>query len=343
MQSLFAKGGFDFNLRDVPVPAPGANEVLVKVHACGLCGTDLHFARDWPGDYAPLGHEIAGEIVEVGKNINAYHAGDRVIVEDIALCGMCPDCKEGNPHLCRKGPSLNGQPGMSEYLAVDQRLLNPFDGLDFIDASLVEPCAVAINATLNAQIPLGGKVVVFGPGPIGLMCVRLAKLAGATKVVLIGTSAKVKREAARFAVGIQMGADKIIESSETDAVEAVKGFFGGGADSVIVTSPPKTVPQAMQMTKFGGIVSIAGINLGGQSKIELDVNELIFNKVTLKPTFAEPALKFPTAIRLIREGAIDSKKIITHTFTFGQAEELIRQSFDGSKEVIKAVLLPGAK
>lgn len=343
MKALFAKGELRFDLRDVEIPIPRDNEVLVKVKACGLCGTDLHFAKDWQGDFMPLGHEIAGEVVESGKNVSAYKPGDMVIVEDIAMCGMCADCKEGNPHLCRNGPVLDGQPGMSEYLAVDQRLLNKLDGMDYVEASLVEPCAVAINTTINAQIPLGGKVAVFGPGPIGLMCVRLAKLSGASKAILIGTSVKIKREAARFKVGEEMGAEKIIEADESDAVEVVKEYFGGGADCVIVTSPPKTIEQAIRMVKFGGTVSFAGINLGGKSKIEIDVNELIFNKITLKPTFAEPALRFPTAVRLIREGVLDAKKIISHTFTFDQAEDLIRMSLNGSMEVIKAVLLPNGK
>jgi len=340
MKALFAKGEFQFDLREVAVPSPKDGEVLVKVRACGLCGTDLHFSKDWKEDYAPLGHEIAGEVVETGKGVHGFKAGDKVIVEDVTQCGVCSDCKNGAPYKCRRGPTLNGQPGMSEYLCVDYRMLNPFDGIDFVSASLVEPCAVSINAVLNAKIPLGGNVVVLGPGPIGLMCVRIAKLMGAAKVVLIGTTGKNRKGAARFRVGELMGADKIVESCETNAVEAVKDYFNGGADSIIVTSPPVTLSDAIKMARYGGVISLAGIDLGRRSKVEIDVNELIFNKITINSTFAEPAQSFPSSIKLVKEGLIDAGSIITHTFSFEEAPEIIRKSFSGDEGIVKAVLVP---
>ncbi|HHW47242.1 MAG TPA: alcohol dehydrogenase catalytic domain-containing protein [Clostridiaceae bacterium] len=340
MKALFAKGEFQFDIREMPVPSPKEGEVLVKVRACGVCGTDLHISKNWKEDYAPLGHEISGEVVEVGKGVHGYKPGDKVIVEDVAQCGVCSDCKNGATYKCRSGPTLNGQPGMSEYLCVDYRMLNHFDGIDFVNASLVEPCAVSINAVLNAKVQLGSNVVVLGHGPIGLMCVRIAKLMGAAKVALVGTSGKNKKGAARFKAGEKMGADKIIESSETDAVEAVKSYFKGGADSIIVTSPPETLPDAIKMARYGGVISIAGIDLGGRSKVEIDVNELIFNKITINSTFAEPAQSFPTSIKLIREGLLDAGSIITHTFSFEEAPEIIRKCFSGDEGIVKAVLVP---
>ena len=178
MQALFAKAPFQIEIRELPMPRPGPGEVLVKVHACGLCGTDLHFVRDWAGDPMPLGHEIAAEVVEPGPGVTAYRPGERVIVEDVGMCGVCENCKNGRYDRCRNNYNLNGQPGMAEYMAVNEHLLNRFEGLDYVQASLVEPLAVAINAVLHAEIPLGGDVVVYGPGPIGLMCVRLAVCKG---------------------------------------------------------------------------------------------------------------------------------------------------------------------
>ena len=149
--------------------------MLVKVHACGLCGTDLHFARDWGPEYAPLGHEISAEVIEVGDGEIPYKPGDKVIVEDVAMCGICEACKSGEPYRCRNMYNLEDQPGMAEMMTVNYHLLDKFDDIPWIEATLVEPMAVAYNTVLAANIKLGGNVVVMGPGPIGLMCVKLAK------------------------------------------------------------------------------------------------------------------------------------------------------------------------
>jgi L-iditol 2-dehydrogenase len=343
MKAAFAKGGFQFDIREVPIPAPAEGEVLVKVHACGVCGTDMHFARDWPDDFMPLGHEIAAEVVERGHGVTAYKPGDKVIVEDVGMCGVCANCKNGEYDRCRNSYTLNGQPGMAEYMAVSEHLLDRFEGLEWAHASLVEPLAVGLNTVLHAEIPLAGDVVVYGPGPIGLMCVRVAKLQGAARVALVGYCCRTPREAKRMEVGRAFGADFIVDAAEGDPVEQVKSLPGwdGGVDRVIVTTPPRTLPAAVRMVKFGGLVSFIGIHLGGQSTAEIDVNELIFNKVTLRPTFAEPAVKFPVSIRLLREGMVDASRLVTHTFGFADLERVMRLNESGDEPIVKPVLMPG--
>jgi L-iditol 2-dehydrogenase len=340
MKAVFARKPFNFDIREIDIPKPGAGEVLVKVHACGLCGTDMHFAGDWTADFMPLGHEIAAEVVELGNGTVNSKVGDKVIVEDVGMCGVCEHCKNGESYRCRNNYNLNGQPGMAEYMAVNERLLNRFDGLDYVSASLTEPLAVGLNTVLNSEIPLAGSVVVFGPGPIGLMCVRVARLRGAGKVALVGYSANSAREVARMNVGADLGADFLIYAADDNPIEKVRSIFPNGADRIIVTSPPKTLPSAVKMAAFGGIVSFIGIDLGGASRVEIDVNDLIFNKVTLRPTFAEPGIKFPVAIRLLKEGLVDASKLVSHTFGFGETERMFRMNADGNDKVIKAVLVP---
>ena len=116
MKALYAKKSFDFKIEEKDPKKPGVDEVLVKVHACGLCGTDMHFARDWTEDYAPLGHEISAEVMEVGEGNIPYKTGDKVIVEDVALCGICENCKSGKTHMCRNMYDMEGQPGMAEMM-----------------------------------------------------------------------------------------------------------------------------------------------------------------------------------------------------------------------------------
>ena len=340
MKALYAKKSFDFNIENYEPKKPGMNEVMVKVHACGLCGTDMHFARDWTEGYAALGHEISAEIIELGEGDIPYKKGDKVIVEDVALCGICEDCKSGKPYLCRHMYDLGGQPGMAETMTVNFHLLDKFDDIPWVDATLVEPMAVAYNTVKNGNIPLGGTVVVTGPGPIGLMCVRLAKLAGASKVILVGTSMKNLREKTRFEAGLSLGADEIVESTEYDPVKRVKEILPKGADTVLVTSPPKTLPVSLQYSRFGGTVSFIGIDLGGKSSVEVDINELIFNKISLIPTFAEPAQNFPQTIDLLRNKMVDASKIISHTFGFNKAEDIFRRSDSGEEPVLKAVFIP---
>ena len=340
MKAVFARSPFKFDIRELEIPRPSAGEVLVKVHACGLCGTDMHFAQDWTQDFMPLGHEIAAEVVELGKGAAKCKVGDKVIVEDVGLCGVCEHCKNGESYRCRNNYNLNGQPGMAEYMAVSEHLLNHFEGMDYVSASLTEPLAVALNTVLHAEIPLAGNVVVWGPGPIGLLCVRVSRLQGAGKGTLVGYSPNSAREVARMNVGADLGADHLLYAAADDPVERLRSIFPNGADRVIVTSPPKTLSAAIKMAAFGGIVSFIGINLGGQSAVELDVNDLIFNKVTLRPTFAEPGIKFPVSIRLLKEGIVDASKLISHTFGFDDTERTFRMNADGDEKVIKAVLVP---
>ena len=339
-KALYARHPMDFEVREITLPKLGADDVLVKVHACGVCGTDIHFAKDMKGDYNALGHEIAAEVMEVGKNVVVCKPGDRVIVEDCGMCGWCENCKNGHAHLCRNMYNLQGRPGMAEHMVVNQRLCDPFEGLDYVPASLTEPQAVALNSVVGAEIPLAGDVVVYGPGPIGLMCVRLAKLAGAAEVGLVGYDATCAREKARLEAGTKMGADFVVDAATEDAVQVVHDHFPNGADRVIVTSPPKSMEQAIEVGRFGELVSFIGINLGGQSTINVDVNDLIFNKRTLRPTFAEPAIKFPVSLKLLQKGMMDAKAIVTHTFTFDNYEAIFHGIVDGDQPILKAVCTP---
>lgn len=333
----------DFDLREIELPALGENDVLVKVHACGLCGTDIHFACETEGDYNPLGHEIAAEVMEIGKNVTNVKAGDRVIVEDCGMCGMCENCKNGNSQWCRNMYNLGGRPGMAEYMVVHERLCDKFQGLDYVPASLTEPQAVAITSVLIANIPLAGDVVVFGPGPIGLMCVRLAKLSGAASVGLVGYDASRAAERARFDVGRRLGADFVVDSAKEDAIEAVRRRFPNGADRVIVTSPPKSLETAIETGRFGETVCFIGIHLGGRSKITVDVNDLIFNKRALVPSFAEPAIKFPVSLKILKSGMMDAKALITHTFKLEDAKKIFKGIAEGNEPIIKAVCTPHAR
>jgi L-iditol 2-dehydrogenase len=339
-RGLYGRKGLDLQERVLEIAAPDEDHVIVKIRACGVCGTDINFLRDWDADYMPLGHELSGEVVEVGKNVTTVKPGDRVIVEDCSMCGVCDDCKSGRPDLCRNLFTMDGQPGMGQYLSVRHNSLDKFEGLDFTSASLTEPLAVSLTAVLNAEIPLGGSVLVLGPGPLGLMAARLAKLRGAGFVAITGLPADNPREKARLALAERFGCDLIIQTGKQSVEDEIKARFPAGVDRVIVSSPPKSMYDAFKAIRFGGIISFFGLHFGGQSVIDLDVNDMIFRKITLRPTFAEPAINFPVSSRLLREGLVDAKALVTHTFGFAEARPLLASVIDGSQPIIKAVMLP---
>jgi L-iditol 2-dehydrogenase len=341
-KGLFGKKPLEIQEREREIGAPAEEQVLVKVHACGVCGTDVNFVRDWKDDPMPLGHEISGEVVEVGKNVKSVAPGDRVIVEDCTMCGICDNCKSGHPELCRNMYSIEGQPGMGQYLLVRYNSLVKFEGLDDVAASLTEPLAVSLTAVLNAQIPMGGSVVVLGNGPLGLMAARLARLRGAGFVAITGLTRESQRERTRFAAAERLGCDMMMETGKDSVEDSVKSRFPAGVDRVIVSSPPESMADALKIIRFGGIITFFGLHFGGRSTIGLDVNDLIFRKISLVPTFAEPAINFPVSLRLLRDGLVDARVLVTHTFGFADARKTLTGIVDGSSPVIKAVMRPNA-
>ena len=339
-RGLYGKKFLDIQEREIEIGPPDEDHVIVKVHACGVCGTDINFVRDWEGEAMPLGHEIAAEVVEVGKNVTSVKPGDRVIVEDCTMCGICEDCKSGHPELCRNMYNMEGQPGMGQYMSVRFNSLDKFEGLDYVSACLTEPLAVCVTAVLNAAIPLGGSVVVLGPGPLGLMSARLAKLHGAGFIAITGLPADNAREKARLAMAEKFGCDMTIEVGKQDIEEEIKKRFPKGVDRVIVSSPPESMYDALKVIRFGGIITFFGLHFGGKSVINVDINDLVFRKITLRPTFAEPAINFPVSNRLLRDGLVDASALITHTFGFEDAKKIMGAVIDGSQPIVKAVMLP---
>ena len=338
-KGLWGRKYLDIQERETTIAPPDEDHVVVRIKACGVCGTDLNFVRDWTGDPMPLGHEISAEVEEVGKNVTSVKPGDRVIVEDCTMCGICDNCKAGHPEFCRNLFNMEGQPGMGEYMSVRFNSLVKFEGLDHVSACLTEPLAVSLTAVLGADIPLGGSVVVLGPGPLGLMSARVAKLRGAGFVGMTGLPAENARAKARQDLAARFGCDLFIETGKQDLTAEIRKHFPEGVDRVIVSSPPESICDALKIVRFGGMINFFGLHFGGRSTINVDVNDLVFRKITLKPTFAEPAINFPVSNRLLRDGLVDARALITHTFGLKDARPLMTAALDGSEPVIKAVMV----
>ncbi len=183
-------------------------------------------------------------------------------------------------------------------------------------------------------------MVVLGPGPLGLMSAKIARLKGAGFVAITGLTADNERERARLELAGQFGCDMVIETGKQDVEEEIKKKFPEGVDRVIVSSPPESIYDALKIIRFGGIITFYGLHFGGKSIVNLDINDLIFRKISLIPTFAEPAINFPVSNRLLRDGLVDAKALITHSFGFKETKGIMEAVIDGSKPVIKAVMVP---
>jgi L-iditol 2-dehydrogenase len=349
-RGIYGRKPLDIEVRERELGSPGPGQAIVKVRACGVCGTDVNFVRDWTGDRMALGHEIAAEVVEVGPGVGGLAAGDRVIVEDCSMCGTCERCKSGHPELCRSMFSLEGQPGMGDYLLAARNSLVKFEGLEFAAASLTEPLAVSLTSVLNADIPLGGSVLVLGNGPLGLMSAMLARMKGAGFVAIAARGANTPLRAARRAAAEKASLDMVLTGGTQELEEKILSRFPAGVDRIIVSSPPASIAAALRLVRFGGLITFYGLHLGGAAVgpqsapdgpriLPVDFNDLIFRKISLVPTFAEPAINFPVSLSLLRQGRIDPGAIITHTFSFPYVKDTLTGIVNGSLPAVKAVLV----
>lgn len=340
MRALWGKAPLQYKMRQVPVPVPGAGEVLVRVLSCGICGTDLHFQRAMNQDWTPLGHEIAGVVEQVGQGVKYIHPGDQVIVENNTGCGVCEACKNGESRYCRNiWTYMNDQAGFGDYLCVPEVSVQKFHGLTPRQAALAEPLTVAIDVTLRADIPLNAEVAVWGAGPIGLMACQIAKLRGARRVFLIGSPRQNTRNDFRLELGREFGADVTLDGGQ-DAVATLKQHTGDGIDRALVTAPPPVIPAAIRACRFGGIVALIGLEEQTGEKIQLDINAFHFQKLQLRASHAIPNHYFPIALDLLARRVIDADKLVTHSFPLDEYRQAFEIAASPNERVGKVTIEP---
>jgi L-iditol 2-dehydrogenase len=229
---------------------------------------------------------------------------------------------------------MGDQAGMAEYVTVGSSSVYPLDGLSFVHGAIIEPLGVALDVTGVADIPLNSAVCVMGPGPIGLMAVRVAKLYGAKKVILVGNS----HSKARLAAGKKLGADEVVHADKVDIGEYFAKHYPKGVERVIVTSPPKTILDAIKIVAFGGVIAFIGIDFGGEEVVTLNINQIHFKRLQLRASHAIPNTFFPIGIDLLKRKVIDPDVVISHTFPLDRAGEALTFAENNKAEVIKVVI-----
>jgi L-iditol 2-dehydrogenase len=329
MRAAVYLGKDQIEVRDVPDPACGDGDIVVKVHACAVCGSDIRiFHHGNPRVHPPqiIGHESSGEVVAVGKGVTKFSVGDHVAIGADVPCGECEFCEAGIGNNCQINYALGYQfPGsFAQYVLLNKLTvdLGPVHKIEndmpWDEAALAEPLGCVLNATELADVRLGDTVVIIGAGPIGLMIMPIARMLGAIKIIVVQRSEK------RLETAHRLGADIVIASSREDAVARVKEETGGlGADVVFTAnSSPETHRDALLMAKNRARVSLFG-GLPAGSKIELDTNIIHYKELLVMGAHGAMPRHHRKALELIAARRPDMRPYITDHFALDD----IRKAF----------------
>ncbi len=338
-------GPGELEVAEIDTPKIGPDEVLVKVGANTVCGTDVRILRGEKtrGIAHPvvLGHELAGHVAEVGENVRGYELGAPVMMAPAMACHHCFFCKRGMENLCLNkkimGNIVDG--GLAEYVRIPAdavRAGNLFvagEDLPSEYLALAEPLACCINGQENYRVNLDDAVLIMGVGPIGLFHLRLALLAGAGTVIVSN------RSEARRNFASELGAHVTVDPTSEDLWEVVAEHTDGlGVDvSVICVGKPQLVNDALRVTRKGGRVNVFA-GLAGDGWAEVEANLIHYNELVITGASDSRRRDYDTALELIESGRIDAERMVTHRFPLAEAEQAIETSADG--EGIKVAVMP---
>ncbi len=328
-------------IRAVPMPVPKDKEVLVKMEYVGICGSDAHYFHDGRcGDYVVkgdfiLGHECAGTIVEVGRDVQHLKVGDRVALEPGITCGECEFCKTGRYNLCPHVRFLATPPvqGCYEnYIAYPENMSFKLpDNISTKEGALIEPLSVGMHAANQGNVRLGDSVVILGSGCIGLVTLLSCKAFGATDITVVDVERK------RLDYARKLGATRVINAREKDAVKAMDEITHGvGTEKVFeAAGSPFTIAQTPYLVKTGGTIVLVG--LSAQEKIEYNFAKIMSKEATVKSVFRYRNI-YPQAIAAVSGGKIDISGIITHEFNFDEIQKAFDCVIHNKNDVVKAVI-----
>jgi len=327
---------------ELPIPEAGPTQALVRVKACALCTWEQ---RSYTGEehYYPLssGHEVSGELVEIGRNVYAkVQVGDRVVAAMLTRCGYCDSCRRGMDNICDNNRTASGDggvvgpAGLAEYVLLEDYQLYPASNdVSFEELSLAEPLACVIRSVNKSGIGRSDQVVVAGAGTMGILHVMLLKQAGATVYV-----SEPNTERAAFA--LEMGADAIIDPANGSFPEKVRALTGGrGADAILcAVSVGAVVEQAVEAVAKGGRVHMyASIHPRG-IKISVDPNLFHSKEIVLTGTMSQDRQEMREAVDMIAMGAIDLRPLISRTYPFTELESALKAAIQ--PDTYRVIVLP---
>lgn len=331
-------------MKDIEMPVAREGEVIVKLEVVGICGSDVHYLEHGrigdfvvDGDFI-LGHECAGEVVELGPGVKQLKVGDRVALEPGVTCGQCEFCKSGKYNLCPDVQFLATPPYhgcLMGYIAYPENMAFKLpDNVSSEEGALVEPLAVGLHAAAQGGVKLGDRVVILGAGCIGLVTLLACKAYGATEIVVVDIIEK------RLEAAMKLGATRVINAKQENVLETIAAWTdGAGVDKVIETAGSEhTVKQTPYLVKRGGTIVLVG--LAAKDIIDFNFMQIMFKEADIKSVFRYRNL-YPAAIGAISDGKIDLKGIVTHEFNFEETQQAFDYVIDNKEDVVKAVIRMG--
>jgi D-arabinitol dehydrogenase (NADP+) len=340
MKALVYSAPGQFAVSETPTPQPRATEVLMRVHACGVCKTDLHIHQGHFFSAFPLipGHEFAGEVAAVGPEVTRVRPGDRVVADNERQCGYCAYCRRGEPLFCENlyAQGVNAPGGFAEYVLVDERQVYPLDEqVSYLEGALAEPTACAVHGLDVIRPRVGDEVLLFGAGPTGLILAQLLRRSGVSRLVVVDLSAKKLDLAARLAGAEIVQPDPVHPTAHLDRLAA---DMPAGFDIVIdATGVSKVAAGLPQFARYGGKIVFYGV-CPENERIEISPYEVFRRELTILGSFSQ-ALTFDRATRLVNGGAVQVKEMVTHTFPLEGWGDALRMVSDG-RESVKIVITP---
>ncbi|HZZ20244.1 MAG TPA: galactitol-1-phosphate 5-dehydrogenase [Opitutaceae bacterium] len=343
MKALVLKAYMDLKVEDVPKPEAKADEVLIRVRACGICGSDVHGMDGSTGRRIPpivMGHEAAGEIVEVGSGVSAWKAGDRVTFDSTIYCGSCWHCKRGEVNLCENrrvvGVSCqdyrqNG--AFAEFIAVPERILYLLpDGVSFEQAALVEAVSVAAHAVGRSPVKSGCSAMVVGSGMIGLLVIQILKAKGCAQIFAVDPDPE------RLALASRFGATTTLDSGSADVAGTARRLASGmGVDVAFeAVGLSATLKTALDSTRKGGSVVLVG-NLS--PIVDLPLQSVVTREITLLGTCAS-AGEYPECMRMIADGTVDVSAFLSAVAPLRDGASWFNRLHSREKGLMKVLLAP---
>lgn len=344
MKAVFVRGNNAVSVDDVNAPQMASDgDVLVRMRACGLCGSDLEKVY---GEYGMssgrLGHEPAGEVIAAGKNARGFASGDRVFIHHHVPCYSCHYCLHGDYTMCTEYQMSNITPcGLAEQFIVPEwnvsrgGLIQLPQGMTFDEASLIEPLACCIRAWNKCNFQKGDDIAVLGAGPAGMMHVLLARAFGAGKVFVSDINDFRLKFAERY------GTQAFNSITAKHFIQKIREQTGGrGVDiAVVATGSAKALLQSFDMTRKAGKIMLFGVPPKG-SEMSYDMSKLYSSEHSLIPSYAASEVETNQAIKLISERRLDIASLITHRFDIKDAADAIKCAHD-AKDAMKVVITTG--
>jgi len=328
----------DLVLESRPMPVPKPHEVLLAMKSVGICGSDVHYwVEGRIGSFvveAPMvvGHESAGQVVQVGSDVKHLKAGDRVTIEPGVPCKSCHYCKVGRYNLCPDVKFMATPPydgSIANFIVHDASFCYKLeDHVSYEEGAMCEPLSVGIHACGRANIQIGAKVLIMGAGPIGLVSLLSARASGATKITIVD----LKPE--RLEMAKKLGADGVILATANIAEEIEKQNLGPIDVSIECSGAQPALKSALAATRPGGVVVLVGM---GSKEITLPLVEAAAREVDIRGVFRY-ANTYPKALALITSGQIDVKPLITHRFNMNDVVKAFQVSKDMSDGCIKVMI-----